>query len=120
MDKAVEDKNHIYGVICGWGMNQDGKTNGITAPSMMAQMNLQKQIYDKFGISPEDITMVEAHGTGTKLGDTIEFDALNHTFTSYTNKKRFCSLGTAKPNIGHAFFGAGIASVIKVLLSINW
>ena len=119
LDKAVEDKNHIYGVICGWGMNQDGKTNGITAPSMMAQMNLQKQIYDKFGISPEDITMVEAHGTGTKLGDTIEFDALNHTFTSYTNKKRFCSLGTAKPNIGHAFFGAGIASVIKVLLSIK-
>lgn len=119
LDKAIADKNHIYGIICGWGINQDGKTNGITAPSMIAQTNLQKQVYDKFNISPEDITMVEAHGTGTKLGDAIEFEALNNTFSSYTNKKSFCSLGTVKPNMGHAFFGAGILSVIKVLLSIK-
>lgn len=119
LDKAIEDNDHIYGVIRGWGLNQDGKTNGITAPSGLSQSKLQTNIYDKFNINPEDITMFEAHGTGTQLGDAVEFQAITNTFRKYTSKKAYCALGSVKTNIGHAFFGSGIASLIKILLSIK-
>lgn len=117
--QAVKDGDNIYGVIRGWGMNQDGKTNGMTAPSGRAQSRLQTEVYEKFQINPQNITMLEAHGTGTKLGDAIEFQALTKSFQSFTSQKDYCALGSLKTNIGHAFFGAGIAGVIKVLLSIK-
>lgn len=119
LDKAVEDHDHIYGVIRGWGMNQDGKTNGMTAPSGRAQSRLQTGIYEKFGINPENITMIEAHGTGTQLGDAVEYEALTESFRKYTAKTGYCALGSLKTNIGHAFFGSGIAGVIKILLSMK-
>lgn len=119
LDKAIEDKNHIYGVIKGWGLNQDGKTNGMSAPNEKAQTRLQTEIYEKFGINPEEITMIEAHGTGTKLGDAIEYQALRKTYSRFTDKESFCAIGSIKPNIGHAFFGAGIAGIIKILLSLK-
>ncbi|PEW10110.1 SDR family NAD(P)-dependent oxidoreductase [Bacillus cereus] len=119
LDQAIEDKDHIYGVIRGWGMNQDGKTNGMTAPSGLAQSRLHTSIYEKFNINPENITMIEAHGTGTQLGDAIEYNALSDTFRKYTTKEGYCALGSLKTNIGHAFFGSGIAGIIKILLSIK-
>ncbi|PSA96652.1 polyketide synthase PksM [Bacillus atrophaeus] len=119
LDKAMEDNDHIYGVIRGWGINQDGKTNGMTAPSGLAQSRLHTSIYDKFNINPENITMFEAHGTGTQLGDAIEYNALSDSFRKHTTKKGYCALGSLKTNIGHAFFGSGIAGIIKILLSIK-
>jgi acyl transferase domain-containing protein/NAD(P)-dependent dehydrogenase (short-subunit alcohol dehydrogenase family) len=116
---AIEDNDHIYGVIKGWGTNQDGSTNGITAPSVKAQIRLQTNVYEKFGIDPDRIEMVEAHGTGTALGDRIEAQALNESFRKYTQRKNYCALGSVKTNIGHAFFGAGVAGVIKVLMSLK-
>ena len=119
LDDAVRDGDPIRGVIRGWGVNQDGKTNGITAPSGSSQTLLEKDVYDRFGIDPESITMVEAHGTGTKLGDPIEVEALTDTFRSYTDKEGFCSLGSVKSNIGHLLTAAGVAGVIKVLLAME-
>ena len=66
----------IKGLVRGWGVNQDGKTNGITAPSTVSQPNYQR-VYQRFAISPDSIELIEAHGTGTKLGDPIEIRALN-------------------------------------------
>ena len=68
LDQAEKDKDQIYGVIKGWGVNQDGSTNGITAPSKASQKRLQCELYDKFAINPETISYIETHGTGTKLG----------------------------------------------------
>ena len=119
LEDAIKDGDHIDGVIRGWGINQDGKTNGITAPNPEAQARLQRSIYDRFDIDPSTISLVEAHGTGTKLGDPIEVEALKQTFQSYTNRRNYCSLGSVKSNIGHLLAAAGVASVIKVLLSIN-
>jgi polyketide synthase PksN len=112
---AEADRDHIYGVIIGSGINQDGKTNGITAPSAKSQMELVRSIYDKHKINPESISYVEMHGTGTKLGDPIELDALSTVFKEKTNKKNYCAIGSVKSNIGHTSAAAGVASIQKVL-----
>ena len=116
---AVSDRDIIHGVIRGWGINQDGKTNGITAPSAASQVRLEKEVYDRFHIDPSTISLAEAHGTGTKLGDPIEVEALTEAFRGYTEKKNYCALGSVKSNIGHLLTAAGIAGVLKVLLSIQ-
>ena len=106
-------------MIKGSAINQDGKTNGISAPSGNAQASLEKEVYDRFGINPGDITYIEAHGTGTKLGDPIEVNALIEAFSSYTSKKRYCALGSVKTVIGHALSAAGVASLIKCCFALN-
>jgi len=120
LEKAIEDKDHIYAVIKGSGMNQDGRTNGITAPSARSQKELEIEVYEKSGINPETISYAEAHGTGTNLGDPIEFDALTEAFRKYTDKKNYCALGSIKTNLGHTSASAGVAAVIKVILSMMY
>ncbi|KIH86006.1 SDR family NAD(P)-dependent oxidoreductase [Pseudomonas batumici] len=116
---ALRDEDIIHGVIRGWGVNQDGKTNGITAPSVTSQIALEKDVYKQFCIDPQTIGLVEAHGTGTGLGDPIEVQALTETFRSFTERQNFCALGSVKSNIGHLLAAAGIAGVIKVLLAMR-
>ena len=72
LEDAEADGDSIYGVIIGSAINQDGKTNGITAPSMSSQKELVRKLYQKLDIDPASIGYVEMHGTGTKLGDPIE------------------------------------------------
>ncbi|MCP3942315.1 MAG: type I polyketide synthase, partial [Desulfobacteraceae bacterium] len=119
LEKAIADRDFIYGVIKGSGINQDGKTNGITAPSGKSQVKLENEIYERYGINPGSISYVEAHGTGTKLGDPIEVSALSEVFRAYTDKKRYCAIGSVKTNIGHTLTAAGVASIIKVILALN-
>jgi len=116
---ALQDRDHVYGVIKGSAVNQDGKTNGISAPSVSAQTELESTLYEQTNINPETITYIEAHGTGTKLGDPIEIEALTKAFSKYSKEKQFCAIGSVKTNIGHTANAAGIASLIKVLLSLK-
>ncbi len=116
---AQEDGDFIYGVLLGSGINQDGKTNGITAPSVNSQVELERAIYSRYGIDPETISYVETHGTGTRLGDPIELEALATVFREKTGRKNFCALGAVKSNIGHTTAAAGVAGVQKVLLSMR-
>jgi len=119
LPEAIAGGDHIYGVIRGSGINQDGTTNGITAPSANSQERLERYVYDTFHIDPEQIRMVEAHGTGTKLGDPIEYDALTRAFRNYTGKKEYCAIGSIKTNLGHTTAAAGVAGLIKILLSLK-
>ncbi|QGZ37636.1 acyl transferase domain-containing protein [Pseudoduganella flava] len=116
---AERDGDHIYGVIEGWGTNQDGKTNGITAPNADSQARLQQDVYHRFGIDPDGIGLVEAHGTGTALGDPIEVAGLKDAFGRYTDRRGFCALGSVKSNIGHCLSAAGISGFLKVLLALQ-
>ena len=116
LSNAMRDHDHIYGVIKGSGINQDGKTNGITAPSTLSQKELELTVYKNYHIDPNTISYVEAHGTGTKLGDPIEIQALSEAFRVYTDKKQFCGIGSVKTNIGHTLAAAGVASVIKSII----
>ncbi|MBV9493034.1 MAG: SDR family NAD(P)-dependent oxidoreductase, partial [Acidobacteria bacterium] len=116
---AERDGDIIRGVIQGWGVNQDGKTNGITAPNPESQTRLEQEVYDRYGIDPEHIQLIEAHGTGTKLGDPIEVEGLKQAFRKYTEKTSYCAIGSVKSNIGHTLTAAGIAGVLKLMLSLQ-
>ena len=117
--EAERDGDLIYGVIEGWGVNQDGKTNGITAPNPESQTRLEQEVYERYGIDPGSIQLIEAHGTATKLGDPVEVEGLKNAFRKYTEKKEYCALGSVKSNIGHCLTAAGVAGVIKVLLALK-
>jgi acyl transferase domain-containing protein/NAD(P)-dependent dehydrogenase (short-subunit alcohol dehydrogenase family)/acyl carrier protein/ubiquinone/menaquinone biosynthesis C-methylase UbiE len=116
---AIAAGDHIYGVISGSGINQDGNTNGITAPSAISQERLERYVYDTFRIDPGEIQMVEAHGTGTRLGDPIEYQALTRSFRAYTDRKEYCAIGSIKSNLGHTAAAAGVTGLIKVLLFLG-
>lgn len=118
LSAAIRDNDNIYCVIKGSGVGYDGKSNGITAPNGNAQTKLEKEVYDKFNIDPNNISFVEAHGTGTMLGDPIEVAALANAFSSYTNKKQYCAIGSVKTNIGHALAASGIVGIIKTSMCL--
>ncbi|WNO11560.1 SDR family NAD(P)-dependent oxidoreductase [Teredinibacter sp. KSP-S5-2] len=119
LDDAIRDNDIIYAQIEGWGTNQDGKTNGITAPNAESQAALEKEVYRKFNIDPESIQLIEAHGTGTKLGDPIEIIGLKNAFKAFTEKQAYCAIGSVKSNIGHCLLAAGVSGVIKVAMALK-
>ncbi len=119
LNAAIKDKDNIYAVIKGSAINNDGASNGITAPSAESQEKLIIKAWERAGVNPETISYIETHGTGTVLGDPIEIKGITNAFKKYTNKKQFCGIGSVKPNIGHTVAAAGLASVIKVVLAMK-
>jgi amino acid adenylation domain-containing protein len=116
---AQRDNDPIYGTLIGWGVNQDGKTNGITAPSQTSQAELQRAVFKQFNIDPRSLGLMEAHGSGTPLGDPIEMEALVNAFKPFTRDTGFCALGSVKSNMGHMLAAAGAAGFFKALLAIR-
>ena len=119
LEDAQRDGDRIDAVIEGWGVNQDGRSNGITAPNQDAQTDLLQSVYRRFGIDPDGLQLIEAHGTGTKLGDPIEVAGLKAAFAPFTQRTGFCALGSVKSNIGHCLTAAGIAGVLKLVLALR-
>ncbi len=117
LDDALADRQPIYAVIAGSAINQDGKSNGITAPNRWAQVRVMQRAIDRAGVAARDIAFVEAHGTGTVLGDIIEANALGDLHR--TGRDRPCLLGSVKGNIGHLEGAAGIAALIKSALALS-
>lgn len=117
--KAIRDRDHIYAVIKGSSINQDGSSIGITAPNVLAQEKVILEAWKEAKIDPETISYIEAHGTGTKLGDPIEVSAIQGAFEHFTDKKQFCAIGSSKTNIGHMDSLAGLAGLIKAVLALK-
>lgn len=119
VDDAIRDGDHIYAVIKGFAVNNDGSEKiSYTAPSVDAQARVIVQAQKLAGLQPQDISYVEAHGTGTKLGDPIEFSALSQAFAG-ASEKQYCALGSVKTNIGHLDTAAGVTGLIKTALAIH-
>ncbi|WP_051969806.1 hybrid non-ribosomal peptide synthetase/type I polyketide synthase [Kitasatospora azatica] len=107
----------VLAVVRGSAVNQDGASNGFTAPSGSAQQRVIRQALTDARLSPGDVQVVEASSTGTPLGDPIEARALQATYGR--DRDRPLRLGSLKPNIGHAQAAAGVAGVIKTVLSMR-
>ena len=119
LSAALRDRDPIYAVLRGTGVNQDGQTPGISFPSQEAQQRLIAQVYEQAGVSPGVVRYVEAHGTGTKAGDPVEARALHNVFSRGRAEDRKCFVGSVKSNIGHLEAGAGVAGLMKAALSLN-
>ncbi|MCJ8272495.1 MAG: type I polyketide synthase, partial [Psychrosphaera sp.] len=118
-DDAVADVDHIYSLVRGVNINNDGKDKaGFFAPGIKGQMSVIQQALQNANVNPETISYVEAHGTGTSLGDPIEFTSLQQVYQQYTDKKQFCGLGAVKSNLGHTDTLAGLTGLVKTSLSL--
>ncbi|MDR1084181.1 MAG: SDR family NAD(P)-dependent oxidoreductase [Deltaproteobacteria bacterium] len=114
---AEKAGDRILGTIKGHYLNQDGRSNGLTAPSGLAQQELIKGSLADAGLLPSEIDYVEAHGTGTSLGDLVELEALSAAYGPGRLKPLL--IGSVKANIGHLEPVSGLASLIKVLLAMK-
>ncbi|WP_405541935.1 SDR family oxidoreductase [Streptomyces phaeochromogenes] len=115
---AERDGDRIYGVIKGVGSSSDGRSLGLTAPRPEGQRAALERAYRNAGISPADVGLVEAHGTGTVVGDRTELTILSEVFTEAGAKAGGCALGSVKSQIGHTKCAAGLAGLIKTVLSL--
>jgi len=120
LEDALADGDCIYAVIQGSAINNDGAAKvGYTAPSVGGQTKVIVEAQAIAGFNPETITYIETHGTGTALGDPIEISALKKTFEARTQKKRFCAIGSVKPNVGHLNIASGVTSFIKAVMALK-
>lgn len=117
LQSALRDGDTIRSVIRGTGVNQDGRTSGITVPSPDAQERLIREVYWKAGLDIERTRFVEAHGTGTSTGDPIEAGALARAFKCRRDTPLY--VGAIKSTIGHLEGGSGVASIIKSILILE-
>ncbi|MFD2201720.1 SDR family NAD(P)-dependent oxidoreductase [Shivajiella indica] len=118
LSKALADGDPVLAVISGTAMAQDGRTNGLMAPNRESQEALLQEAYRNAGISLNKVQYIEAHGTGTLLGDSMEAAAIG-TIIGKGRKNNPCRIGSVKTNIGHLEAAAGIAGLIKVVLSMQ-
>ena len=114
---ALTDGDHIYAVIDGSAINNDGHTLGVTTPGVDGQVDVIERALQKAGAPPRTVSYVEAHGTGTMIGDPIELRALARAFAP--DPPAQCAIGSVKTNVGHLLSAAGIASFIKVALALH-
>ncbi|KHT61512.1 hypothetical protein RJ45_22490 [Photobacterium gaetbulicola] len=119
LEKALRDGDQIHAVIKGYAANNDGRSNGYTAPNALAQEEMLVQAWKDAGIQPDQVNYIEAHGTGTALGDPIETKALTNAFRRFTRRRQFCAIGTAKSNMGHLVGASGVAGLIKVAMALQ-
>lgn len=119
LSDAQRDGDPMHAVLLGAAVNQDGRTNGLTAPSGPAQTRLLTDAWRRAAIDPTTLAYVEAHGTGTALGDPIEVRALDEALNAAGCRPQSVAIGSVKTHIGHAEAAAGIASLIKAILVVR-
>ena len=119
LSDAIVDRNNIVAVIRGSAINHDGPSSGLTVPNELAQEKLIRQAIKNAKVKPDQVDYIETHGTGTALGDPIEANALQTIFSQDRTSDYPLVVGSVKTNLGHLEAAAGMASLIKVLLSLQ-
>ena len=118
LSDALANQDNILALIRGSAVNQDGASGGLTVPSGPSQQAVIRQALKNSGVKPAQVSYIEAHGTGTSLGDPIEIGALGAVFGHFGARAPLL-VGSVKTNIGHLESAAGIAGLIKVVLSMQ-
>lgn len=117
MSSALKARSRVHAVIVGSGVNQDGRTTGMSLPSADSQRRLLDQVYGDFGVDPADLSFVEAHGTGTRVGDPIEADALGKGLGQ--KRTQPLPIGSVKSNVGHLEPVSGLAGLLKSVIALD-
>lgn len=127
LSAAIADGDHIECIIRETGVNQDGRTPGITMPSSTAQTNLIRDTYARAGLDlrrkSDRPQYFEAHGTGTKAGDPQEARAIYNAFFGGEDgadvEDDVLYVGSVKTVVGHTEGTAGLAGLLKASLAIQ-
>ena len=120
LDDALAGGYPVRAVILGSAVNNDGSQKpGYTAPTVDGQVEVVSQALAVAGVEADEIAFIEAHGTGTVLGDAIEIGALTKVMRRATGAVGFCTLGSIKSNIGHTLAAAGVAGIVKAVLTLE-
>jgi acyl transferase domain-containing protein/acyl carrier protein len=119
LEDAIRDGDRIRAVIRGSAVNQDGASGGLTVPNGVAQQRVINEALERAGLAAGDVGYLEAHGTGTSLGDPIEVQAAAAVLGEDREPSRPLLIGSVKTNIGHLEAAAGIAGLVKVILSLE-
>ncbi|MFE9516016.1 SDR family NAD(P)-dependent oxidoreductase, partial [Streptomyces sp. NPDC006643] len=117
--QALADGDRVYCLIRGSAVNNDGASDGLTVPSAAAQQEVILRAHENAGVSPAEVQYVELHGTGTRVGDPIEAAALGAAVGERRREHGPVRVGSVKTNIGHLESAAGIAGLLKVVLSVS-
>ncbi len=117
LEKAIEDKDKIWGVLRGIGISTDGRGKSLWAPRREGQLLAVKRAYST-EVHPENVQFIEAHATSTQIGDATEIQALAEFFTPLANGRKI-PIGSIKSNIGHTLETAGLAGLLKTLLAMH-
>lgn len=118
LEDAERDGNKIYAVIKGVDGSSDGRNMSVTAPSRKGEQRALERAYQGAGILPSQVGLIEAHGTGTVVGDKIELAVLTDLFLASGALPKQTYIGSVKSQIGHTKCAAGVAGLIKAILSI--
>ncbi|MER6300748.1 acyltransferase domain-containing protein [Kitasatospora sp. NPDC001539] len=114
---ALERDLPVYCLIKGSSSNNDGPSNGMTAPNPQAQEKMLRTAYRRAGIAPHLVDYVECHGSATPLGDPIEANAIGAVLGG--ERAEPLRLGSVKSNVGHLEAAAGIIGLVKLALSMR-
>ncbi|OHT86434.1 type I polyketide synthase [Mycobacteroides saopaulense] len=119
LEQAQRDGDHIYAVILGSGVNQDGRTIALPVPNPVSQQRLAERVLNEAGVDPAHVGYIEAHGTGTSVGDPLEAAALGHSYGQAAGRAESLVIGSVKNNFGHTEAAAGVAGLIKAALTVQ-
>ncbi|MFB9572449.1 ACP S-malonyltransferase [Streptomyces yanii] len=119
LSAALADGDRIHAVIESTAVNNDGQTMGRTTPNPAAQAAVVRRALARAGRTAGEIGLIEAHGTGTLIGDPLELRALTDVFRESTDATGFCAIGSVKSNLGHLLAAAGLAGLLKAVLSVE-
>ncbi|MEU2512525.1 SDR family NAD(P)-dependent oxidoreductase [Streptomyces syringium] len=119
LHRALRDGDRVHGVILAAGTNTDGRTGGLSLPSLRAQEALLREVYARAGVDADELAYVEAHGTGTAMGDPVECEAIGRALGRRRSPGNPLPIGSVKTNLGHLEPASGVAGLCKALLVLR-
>lgn len=120
LEDAIQDNDRIYSVVKASHQNNRGRASDISEIKHESITDVLNGCYAQANIDPHSIDHIEVDGYSTKWGDSFEFEGIKNIFDQNTEKEKFCSLGSVKGNIGHLEPASGLASLIKLSLSMYY
>jgi acyl transferase domain-containing protein len=116
LEDAVADGDHIYAIVRGSAVNNDGsRKSNYSAPSEAGQAEAIRSALRSAGLGAHSIHYLEMHGTGTQIGDPQEVAAFRAALLDDGSGGDPCYVGSAKACIGHLDAASGIAGILKAV-----
>lgn len=115
--RAQADRAPIHAVIRASAVLHNGHSSAtISSPSAAGHERVIAAAWRVAGVPPAAAGYLEAHGSGTRLGDAVELEGI---VAAFRDRLSPLPIGSVKTNIGHLDHAAGIAGLVKAVLSVS-